>query len=195
MTKPSDAEAVPSRPSPHEAGPARPWSGPILVLASALLFSLSGVLTKRIEAGTWTILGWRGVVGGGWIAGYVWYRKRDRPVREVFRLGWQGWLLATVGGVGSISFIVAFKNTFVANVSVIYATIPFVAAVLERVILREPIRRRTLGAATASIGGVVVLPYLASSTALLYGNIVAEIQIEDEREGEGTDTEQELTAG
>ncbi len=51
----------------------------------------------------------------------------------------------------------------------------------------------------ASIGGVVVLPYLASSTALLYGNIVAEIQIEDEAEdgdkGEGTDTEQELTAG
>ncbi len=173
MEQPSDADAIPSGFPPHQAGHPQRWVGPVLVLASAALFSLSGVLTKTIEAGAWTILGWRGVIGGAGIAAYVWFRKRDRPVREVFRLGWQGWLLATVGGVGSITFIVAFKNTFVANVSVIYATIPFVAAVLERVILREPIRRRTLGAATASIGGVVVVVGGSLGSPSLDGDLVA----------------------
>ena len=133
------------------------WLGPVLVLASAVMFSFSGVLTKAIDAGTWTILTWRGIVGATGVAAYVWVRNRHRPARDVFRLGHQGWLIAAVGGVGSVTFITAFKNTFVANVSVIYATIPFVAAALERVILAEPIRRRTLNAAAASLVGVVII--------------------------------------
>lgn len=40
------------------------------------------------------------------------------------------------------------------HVSVIYATIPFVAALLERLILGESIRRRTLNAAAVSLAGV-----------------------------------------
>lgn len=121
-------------------GAAPRWLGPVLVLGSAVLFSFSGVLTKAIDAESWTILTWRGLVGGVGIAVYVWARNRDRPVREVFRLGRNGWFVATVGAVGSVTLIVSFKNTLVANVSVIYATIPFVAALLERIILgaRKP---------------------------------------------------------
>lgn len=153
-------------------GPAR-WLGPALVLASAVLFSFSGVLTKAIDAGSWTILGWRGVIGGAGITAYVWFRRRDQPVRDVFRLGRQGWVLATVGGIGSVTFIVAFKNTFVANVSVIYATIPFVAALLERAILGEPVRRRTFNAATASILGVLVIVGGSLGSPNLDGDAVA----------------------
>lgn len=149
------------------------WAGPVLVLGSAVLFSFSGVLTKAIDAGSWTILGWRGVIGGGAIAGYVWFRKRNERPRDVFRLGPHGWLLATVGGIGSITFIFAFKNTFVANVSVIYATIPFVAALLERIILGETMKRRTLGAATASVIGVVVIVGGSLGSPNLDGDVVA----------------------
>lgn len=133
------------------------WLGPALVLSSAVLFSFSGVLTKAIDAGSWTILAWRGVIGAAGITTYVWARNSGKPIRDVFQLGVQGWVLAVVGGIGSVTFIVAFKNTFVANVSVIYATIPFVAALLERVILGEHIRRRTLYAAAASVVGVLVI--------------------------------------
>lgn len=156
-----------------ESGEALRWVGPALVLTSAVLFSFSGVLTKAIDAGSWTILGWRGVVGGAGIAAYVWFRKRDRPVRDVFRLGWHGWLLAIVGGIGSITFIFAFKNTFVANVSVIYATIPFIAALLERIILGEQVRRRTLGAAGASVIGVVIIVGGSLGSPNLQGDAVA----------------------
>ncbi|MEM7272840.1 MAG: DMT family transporter [Actinomycetota bacterium] len=155
----------------------RGWVGPALVLASAVMFSFSGILTKAIDAGSWTILGWRGVIGGAGIAGYVWFRKGNEPAGAVFRLGWRGWVLAAVGGIGSITFIFAFKNTFVANVSVIYATIPFVAALLERVILGARIRRRTLGAATASIIGVVIIVGGSLGSPNLDGDAVAVLMV------------------
>lgn len=149
------------------------WLGPTLVLVSAVLFSFSGVLTKAIDAGSWTILTWRGLVGGVGIAAYVYVRNRHRPVREVFRLGRSGWFLAAVGAVGSVTFIVSFKNTFVANVSVIYATIPFVAALLERLILKAPIRRRTVTAAAASLIGVLFIVGGSLGSPNLDGDVVA----------------------
>ncbi|MGH1492631.1 MAG: DMT family transporter [Acidimicrobiales bacterium] len=149
------------------------WLGPVLVLASAVLFSFSGVLTKAIDAGSWTILTWRGIVGAAGIAAYVRYRNSHRRLRDVFRVGRDGWILAVVGGVGSVTFIVAFKNTFVANVSVIYATIPFVAAILERLILGEPIRRRTFYAAAASLVGVVIIVSGSLGSPNLDGDAVA----------------------
>ncbi|MEM8707635.1 MAG: DMT family transporter [Actinomycetota bacterium] len=135
----------------------RRWIGPTLVLGSAVLFSLSGVLTKAIAADGWTILTWRGLIGGVGIGAYVWLRSGRAPRRTTFRLGRRGWGIAAVGAIGSITFIEAFKNTLVANVSVIYATIPFVAAGLERVLLGEPVRRRTLRAATVTLLGVVLI--------------------------------------
>ena len=155
----------------------RRWVGPVLVLGSALMFSFSGVLTKAIDAGSWTILGWRGVIGGVGIAGYVWFRRRHEPARSVFGLGWRGWLLAAVGGIGSITFIHAFKNTFVANVSVIYATIPFVAALLERLVLGVAIRLRTLAAAGSSILGVVVIVGGSLGSPNLDGDAVALLMV------------------
>lgn len=147
--------------------------GSALVLGSAVLFSLSGVLTKAIDAGSWTILTWRGLIGGIGIAAYVWGRNRDRPAREVFRLSPSGWMVAAVGATGSVTFIVSFKNTWVANVSVIYATIPFVAALLERLVLGESVRSRTLRSATVSLFGVVIIVAGSLGTPNLLGDAMA----------------------
>lgn len=147
--------------------------GPTLVLASALLFSLSGILTKAIDAGSWVILTWRGLIGGVCIALYVRARSPHRASREVFRLGRTGWFIACVGAIGSITFIVSFKNTFVANVSVIYATIPFVAALLERVVLGDPVRSRTMRAASVSMLGVVIIVSGSLGSPSLTGDVVA----------------------
>lgn len=92
------------------------------MIASALVFSLSGVLTKSIEADAWTIACWRGLLGGVLIATYVAWSGRRKPIYQVFRVGREGWVLASVGSLASLAFIYAFKLTYVANVAVIYAT-------------------------------------------------------------------------
>ena len=103
--------------------PAAHATGVALVLASAVAFSLAGVLTKLISADVWTIVCWRGLIGGGLVTLYVLWRRETGAggVRRSLRLGRRGWILAGVGALASLAFIAAFKLTYVGNVAVIYA--------------------------------------------------------------------------
>ena len=62
------------------------------------------------------------------IGAYVLMRRDASIPGQSVSLGWRGWALAVVGAVSSVVFIAAFKHTYVANVAVIYATVPFMAA-------------------------------------------------------------------
>lgn len=159
--------------SPLDATGARRALGMALVLASALFFGLAGVFTKTTTADVWTIACWRGLVGGLIIAAYVVLRGRSAGGPRRFALGWRGWLLALVGGLSSIAFITAFKLTYVANVAIIYATVPFMAALLEWAALGERVRLRTIAAACASLAGVAVMLLGGFGTGSLAGDAVA----------------------
>ncbi|MGN6537263.1 MAG: DMT family transporter [Mesorhizobium sp.] len=128
--------------------------GIMLVSASAAVFGLAGVLTKSIHADPLVINCWRGLVGGLLIGLYVAWRRRREKASAPLRLGWRGWLMAVVGAAASIAFIAAFKNTYVANVAIIYATAPFIAGLLGWLILGERARTKTLLAAVLSLSGV-----------------------------------------
>lgn len=143
------------------------------MVASALVFSLAGVLTKAIAADAWIIACWRGLLGGLLIAGYVAWSGRDKPLGARFRLGWRGWLLAGVGSLASLAFIFAFKLTYVANVTVIYATAPFIAAALGWWLLREPLSSRTLLAGIVSLAGVALVVAGGLGSFSLSGDLLA----------------------
>ncbi|MGF1611241.1 MAG: DMT family transporter [Kiloniellales bacterium] len=147
--------------------------GAILVLASALVFSLAGILTKAITADPWTIACWRGLVGGLLIALYVAWLGRRQALRARFQLDWRGWLIASVGAVASLLFISAFKLTYVANVAVIYATAPFLAAALAWWLFRERLQGRTAVAAVVSLAGVAIVVAGGLGTGKLTGDGVA----------------------
>lgn len=156
----------------HEDGKGQAL-GVALVLASAAVFSLSGVLTKVIVSDAWTIACWRGLFGAVLISIYVWIRRDQGPEGSGLRLGWRGWLLASVGALASIAFISAFKLTYVANVAIIYATAPFAAAVLERLLLGAQPRRATMTAAAAALLGVTIMVFGGLGTGNLLGDAVA----------------------
>ena len=147
--------------------------GILLVTGSAIVFSLAGVLTKMIESDAWTIACWRGLFGGVFVFLYVAWRRRGQPSGAGFRFGWKGWLLATVGSLASLAFIFAFKLTYVANVAIIYATAPFMAAVLEWMVLGERVRRVTMAAAALSLVGVMVIVSGGIGSGSLSGDAVA----------------------
>lgn len=147
--------------------------GVLLLLGSAVFFALAGILTKAIASDVWTITCWRGLVGGAIIGLYMLWRRQTRSGTASLRLGWRGWLLAFTGGVASILIISAFKLTYVANVAFIYATIPFVAAVVGWVAIREGVRRRTLLAACVSLAGVAVVVSGGLGSGNMLGDAVA----------------------
>ena len=147
--------------------------GIILVSSSAAVFGLTGVLTKSIHADPLTITCWRGFVGSILISLYVLWRRRRSGNRGTLRLGWRGWLLAVEGALASIAFISAFKFTYVANVAVIYATSPFIAALLAWVLVREPFRLQTMLAAAVSLCGVGIMVWSGFGTGNLFGDGLA----------------------
>ncbi|RWP03238.1 DMT family transporter [Mesorhizobium sp.] len=147
--------------------------GIILVSSSAAVFGLTGVLTKSIHADPLTIICWRGFVGAILISFYVLWRRHRSGNRETLRLGWRGWLLAVEGALASIAFISAFKFTFVANVAVIYATAPFVTALLAWVLTREPFRLQTMVAAAVSLCGVAIMVWSGFGSGNLFGDGLA----------------------
>jgi len=148
-------------------------AGMVLVTASAILFALAGVFTRSISAGPWTIVCWRGLVGAAIIAAYVLWRGRGPLMWSGLRLGRRGWALAVVGALSSIAFIAAFKLTYVANVTIIYATVPFMAAGLERALMGERTRKSTIVAAAMSLTGVAIMMLGGIGTGSLAGNLMA----------------------
>ena len=144
-----------------------------LVALSALVFSMSGVLTKAIEADGWTIVCWRGLIGGLAVIAYVELRRGATRRSKAFRLGVRGWILAGVGSLASITFIYAFKLTYVANVAVIYATAPFFAAGLAWLVMRENAKARTLIAGAFSLTGVAIIVSGGLGTGKLMGDLLA----------------------
>jgi drug/metabolite transporter (DMT)-like permease len=147
--------------------------GIILVSSSAAVFGLTGVLTKSIHADPLTITCWRGFVGSILITAYVLWRRQRSGGHGSLRLGWRGWLLAVEGALASIAFISAFKFTFVANVAVIYATAPFVTALLAYALVGERFRLQTMAAAAVSLCGVAIMVWSGFGTGNLFGDGLA----------------------
>ena len=82
---------------------------------------------------------------------------RKKMLSGFLRLGKAGWLYAVVSGAGMIFFITSLRHTTVAHVAVIYAAVPFVAAVLAWVVLRERPARPAILASFAAFAGVIVM--------------------------------------
>ncbi|MEO1161845.1 MAG: DMT family transporter, partial [Pseudomonadota bacterium] len=71
------------------------------------------------------------------------------------------------------AFIAAFKMTYVANVAIIYATVPFAAALLEWLLMRQKVRHPTMVAAAICVAGVLVMVGTGVASINLLGDFVA----------------------
>lgn len=145
-----------------------------LVLASTVPFALAGIFTRLISADLWSVLGWRGLLGGVAILLYSSWLERGQPHRS---MGWQGWTLAFVGAGASITFLAAFRMTYVANVTLIYALTPFAAAALDWLIRGERVRRSVMVSAAISTVGVLVIIAGGLGASRLAGDAMALLMV------------------
>ena len=146
--------------------------GLILVTASAVAWSTAGLFTRLIPLDSWTMLAWRGIFGALGIAAVILVLERRNAWAGFHRMGWSSWLFAIVSAMGMIFFITSLKHTTVAHVAVIYATVPFLAAALSWLVMRE---RPTTSASIASLvalAGVAVMVGLGLEGGL-YGDLLA----------------------
>ena len=151
--------------------------GLVFVVISAFAFSLAGILTKAIQSDLWVIASWRGFVGGLLIVGYVYWQAKRRSETSPFRLGWRGWVLASLIAGAGLAFIAAFKLTYVANVTVIVAAVPFVTAFIEWAFLGQRVPKATLLAAVVCVIGILVMVGGSVGSINLLGDTLAVVMI------------------
>jgi drug/metabolite transporter (DMT)-like permease len=148
--------------------------GVALVAAAAVAWSLAGFFTRLIPLDAWTILFWRGIFGGFFISLYVIAHYRGRTLAVTRAMGWPGLLITCLSTLGMTSFIPALKLTSVANVAIIGATGPFVAAVIAWLWLRERVSALTLGGSMLAFSGVALtVAGAGGGTNSLSGDILA----------------------
>ena len=153
--------------------------GAAAMLASGLGFGMSGVFTRSIEGGAWEIASWRGLAATPVVVAYVWWhrwRDGDRVrvrVRLEFVSAAKALVLLALNATAMVLLVTSLQKTAVANVSVIMATIPFMAAGLGWLILREGLRRSTVVAAVVSFGGVILTVVGSLGAGNLEGDLLA----------------------
>jgi drug/metabolite transporter (DMT)-like permease len=132
-------------------------TGIVLVVAAAIAWSTAPLFTRLLHYDSWTILFWRGLFGGGFIAAFLMVTQGRAGLRELSGMRTNGWLVAGLSTLAMVTFIPALQLTSVANVAIIIAAQPFAAAALAWIWFRETARLRTLMAALVALGGVAII--------------------------------------
>ena len=147
--------------------------GVALVAGAAVAWSTAGFFTRLIPVGLWTMLVWRNLFGGLFMVLYLVATKRRALLRSFAALGSIGWLAALINGLSMICYLAALRHTSVANVVIIYATAPFVAAALAWIMFRDAASPRTLLAGLVALAGVAITVGGSPRLSGLTGDLLA----------------------
>jgi drug/metabolite transporter (DMT)-like permease len=148
--------------------------GLLLVLLAGVCWSIMGIGVRLMEGATaWQILLYRSLALAVFLFLVVAYRTRGRPFGAYRRAGRQG----VLGGLALVlafsGSIVSVKNTTVANAMFLFATAPFIAAVLGRLLIGEAVRRATWIAMAVAALGVAIMVWEGIALGHLLGNLAA----------------------
>ena len=149
-------------------------SGVFLVLLAGSLWSTTGFMVRLIhEAQVWQILFYRSVGMTPVLFFVIQYRSQNHFL-DILRkaaipscLGAIGLVFAFAGG------ILALQTTTVANAVFLFATTPFFAAILGRILLGEPVRRATWISISIASFGMLIMVSGGLASGRLIGNLAA----------------------
>ena len=144
-------------------------TGIVLVIAAAIAWSTAPFFTRLLHFDSWTILFWRGLFGGGFIAAFLIFTQGRAGLRELTGMRANGWLVACLSTLAMVTFIPALQLTSVANVAILIAAQPFAAAALAWIWFRETARLRTMLTSLVALGGVAIIVSGAAGAADVRG--------------------------
>ncbi len=148
--------------------------GVLFVFAAGVLWSTVGLGIRLIEeAVVWQILLYRSMAMSLFLYIVIRTRSGESPFVQIRRAR----LPSVIAGLSLVAAysggIYAIQNTSVANAMLLFATAPFMAAVLGWIILRERVRIATWIAIAVAIGGIAVMVADKSGSVVLKGSLAA----------------------
>ncbi len=148
--------------------------GVLLVFAAGVLWSTVGLGVRMIEdAVVWQILLYRSISMSLFLYVVIRVRSGESPFVLIRRAG----IPSVIAGLSLVAAysggIYSMQNTSIANAMLLFATAPFMAAVLGWIILRERVRLATWVAIAVAIGGIAIMVADKSGSVLLRGSLAA----------------------
>lgn len=148
--------------TPLQGSPERSFSqtqGTFLVLASAFVWSFGGTLARFLDIDdVWTVVFWRSLFAALFLLGFMIARDGTKGTTTLFRgMGLPGLAVGVCFATASVSFIIALGYTTVANIMLIQAGVPLIAALIGWLVYREGVPASTWVAIGVVICGVLIM--------------------------------------
>ena len=148
--------------------------GVILVVIAGVCWSTIGLGIRLIEvANVWQILFYRSLALAPYLLLVITVRSRGNPLSVIRKTG-------PAGVVGGLALVCAFaggiyavQSTTVANAMFLFASAPFITALLGWIILRESVRKATWVAMAVAMAGISVMVWGGISVGRMNGNLAA----------------------
>ncbi|MDC1501040.1 DMT family transporter [Octadecabacter sp.] len=148
--------------------------GVLFVFAAGVLWSTVGLGIRMIEdAVVWQILFYRSASMSLFLYVVIRLRSGESPFTQIRRIGFSAFIAGLALVAAYSGGIYAIQNTSVANAMLLFATAPFMAAVLGWVVLREPVRAATWIAITVALGGIAIMAADKSGDVAIKGSLAA----------------------
>lgn len=154
------AHAAPQHEMPSATPAAREERiGFLLVFLAALCWSLGGVIARFIEADDpFTSIFWRSIWAAAFLLMYMLWRDGLRGTLQLFgAMGLPGLAVACCFAIATSTFVIALSYTTVANILLMQAGAPLIAALLSFLLFGERISSITWLAIAVVIAGVAVM--------------------------------------
>lgn len=149
-----------------------PRLGLIFTLLGAGLFIPDALLVRLAGAPVMDFALWRGLIGAVvTLAATAIFARGAIPSWRQF-LSWPTLALVLAQGLGSLFYLLAIGHTSVANALLLYASSPFLAALMGYVFLKERISRFTMVCMLAVFAGVLVIG-MGSMEGRIWGDLSA----------------------
>ena len=149
--------------------------GLVFVFMAGVFWSTIGLGVRMIdEATVWQILLYRSISLSFFLAIVIYIRSRGNLLKVVKATGLPG-CIAGLALVGAYSGgIYGIQSTSVANAMLLFASAPFMAAILGWIFLREKVRKATWLAILIAIAGIgIMVQDKTQGGAALLGNLAA----------------------
>ena len=148
--------------------------GILFVFAAGVLWSTVGLGIRMIEdAVVWQILLYRSISMSLFLYIIIRLRSKESPFAQIKRAGFPS-IVAGLSLVAAYSGgIYAIQNTSVANAMLLFATAPFMAAVLGWLVLKESVRVATWGAILLALCGIAIMVSNKSGDVSFLGSLAA----------------------
>jgi drug/metabolite transporter (DMT)-like permease len=132
--------------------------GVLLVLFATLLWSTAGIYARLLShLDLWTVMGWRALMGSATMSVVGLIEWRRGRMDKSFAFGWFSPLLALLAMVAISAYTASVMTTTIAEVLIIYATLPFAAAGIGWLVNGERVSGRTLIAAAIALAGIAIM--------------------------------------